>query len=299
MAKVQGITTQTPLHIQLPTGDRPVATMNYSPEGRQTIAGATVENKTIDPASVQAMWNVNDDSPEVAATKALVAKWSLRVEAGLDGQTGNTEQVAIHGRAEAKRIAPSDRFALYVQGNHSKSNESREIIGGTNIEVDFNDHFFTYGKLEVENDKTEKVDLRTTISGGLGYFFLKEADQEFKARLGAGFLHESFNDDQNRDADPTNDIDPSSSSALAEAGWDYMKKFSPHLQFNDHFTIYMPFDDTSDWRAVLENAFEFPLSGTDHWKLRTGMRNQYDSLPLDGIDRLDTSYFMNMVYDFK
>ena len=55
----------------------------------------------------------------------------------------------------------------------------------------------------------------------------------------------------------------------------------------------------SDHRLAVENAGEIPLTDEEDWKLRLGVRNQYDSMPVGGAERLDTYYFANIVWDMK
>ncbi len=35
------------------------------------------------------------------------------------------------------------------------------------------------------------------------------------------------------------------------------------------------------------------------WKVRLSVRNQYDNVPRPGIEKLDTSYLLNLVYDWE
>lgn len=290
VGKVQGITTEESMYVELTTGDRPVARMRYEPDIGQAVQGEMIMPRRVDLSLVKAVWGLGEDSPELVAAKAAMAQWSIRLEMGVDGATGNTERVSARGRAEVKRVAPKDRLTIYSEGRGSRENgvdTVREVFGGLNLEVDLNERLFTFGRLELENDKFESLDLRATVSGGLGYFVIKEMEHEYKVRAGGGFVHESFTsgDEEN--------------SALAELGWDYLKRLTEWLRFTDNLTVYVPVDDVDDWRGVLENALEVPLNSEETWMLRIGMRNQYDALPQEDIERLDTTYFLNLVWDWR
>ena len=45
-------------------------------------------------------------------------------------------------------------------------------------------------------------------------------------------------------------------------------------------------------------AMVFPLK-QESWKLKLGVRNEYNSTPLPGVDPLDNTYYVNLVYEMK
>ena len=289
-SKVRGISTDQPVTVELKSGDRAVGRLRYTTDGSQTVASDTLGSVDVQVGQVSSVWTAGDESPAVVALKARLAKvqdpWSLRLHFGIDGQTGNTDRVATNGRMEIKRVTETDRLLIYAQGRSSRENGQdtvKEVLGGLNLEVDIDERWYSYGRTEIEFDKFEDLDLRTSVSGGLGYFVTREADEEFKVRAGFGFVHESF------------DSGASDDQAVADLGWDYRKDVAPWLLFTHSVTLYPTFEDIKDIRAVMENAAEIPLSTDDNWKLRIGVRNNYDAMPERGIDRLDTYYFFNVV----
>lgn len=293
-ARVKGINTDQPRSVQLPTGERAVGLLQYSPQSGQTVAGQAVGTVPLKLDEVPAIWAADQDSPEVVGLKDELDKakgrWSARLELGLNGQSGNTEHVAVNGRVEARRTTEVDRLLIYAQGRYSKENGNdtvKEVIGGVNLEVDLNDRLFAFGKLALEFDEVEDLDLRATVTGGLGYFVIREPGHEWKVRAGLGFQHESFMNGDSKD------------QAIGELGWDYRKEIVPWLLFTHSITYYPTFDDVGEYRLVMENAGEIPIGNKEDWKVRLGVRNDYDSMPEPGIDRLDTYYFLNLAWDWR
>ena len=48
----------------------------------------------------------------------------------------------------------------------------------------------------------------------------------------------------------------------------------------------------------MENALELPLSKKVDWKIKAGVKNDYNSMPGPEADRrLDTFYFVNLVWE--
>jgi hypothetical protein len=75
----------------------------------------------------------------------------------------------------------------------------------------------------------------------------------------------------------------------------YRKDFTPHLAFEHSTTYYPSFEGFGDYRLLISNAAEVPLNGSKTWKLKFGIRNDYDSMPNPGVEKLDTTYFTNLV----
>ena len=292
VAEVQGISTETPLTVQMKTGERAIGALEYTSQTGQRILAEVPGTMALKLGDVNAMWLPGQVSPEVAEFQARLAKaespWSLRLEGGLDGQTGNTERVALNGRVEVRRTTERERLLLYSQVRFAHENGEdtvREVLGGVNLEADINRKWFGFAKLELEYDKFENLDMRTTAAAGIGYFAIREKDQELKFRGGVGYQHESFRDGT------------SDEGAIIELGMDYRKELAPWLLFN-HATTYYPTFDIGDYRIVVENAGEIPLGTGTKWKLKLGVRNHYNSEPQTGVDRLDTYYFANVAAEF-
>ena len=286
---IKGIVTDQPRSVQLPSGDRAVGKLGYTAAEGQTVMSEPVGAVSIDLTQVDAIWAVGAMHPEVLAA---MPKWFGSLEFGLDGQTGNSERLAINGRAEIHRDTPDDRMMIYAQGHSSRENGEdtvKEILGGITLEVDIDEDWFIFARSELEHDKLEALDLRASVTGGIGYFVIQEADQELKLRAGLGFMHESFDTSENK----TNDF------AIGELGLDYLLRVAPWLLFTHHTTYYPTFDDVSEFRIVMENAVAIPLTPSEDWRLRIGLRNNYDAMPEPGIKRLDTYYFMNIVWGWQ
>ena len=268
VARVQGISTETPLTVQMKTGERAIGTLEYTPQSGQRILAEVPGTMALKLHDVAAMWPPDQVSPEVAELQTRLAKaespWSLRLEGGVDGQTGNTERVALNGRADVRRTTERERLLLYSQVRFAHENGEdtvREVLGGVNLEADINRKWFGFAKLELEYDKFENLDMRTTASAGVGYFAIREPDQELKFRGGLGYQHESFRDGTSDD------------QAIAELGMDYRKELAPWLLFK-HATTYYPTFETSaitvsSWRMPAKSRWVPVRTGSLSWACET------------------------------
>lgn len=286
-AKVQGVTLDRQVMVQTRDGQRTLATLAYAPATGQTVRSGADGSRRVSVPEMVALWSPGELAPDLEKARP---KWSVRAEVGVGGQTGNKELVAGNLRAAVRRQTPSDRFKIYGLARYSREDgteTAREFIGGSELEVDLSPRVFTYGRVEFEHDRFEDLDLRAIAAGGLGYFLLREPRHELKVRGGLGYKHEALRRDGTRD------------SAIGEAGYRYLVEVREWLNFTSGVQVAFVLDDPADLLLTAENAVEVPLSKDKAWKLRAGVRNQFDNRPEPGIDELDTYYFLNLVADWK
>ncbi|NLF29602.1 MAG: DUF481 domain-containing protein, partial [Planctomycetes bacterium] len=238
---------------------------------------------------IKALWTPGTDSPLVAALRKQIeaehGDWTAEFETGISGQTGNSEEVNVNARVGLFYKTPRERFKLYARQRYAQDDGERsvnEALGGAGLEVDITGRWFAFGGVELEFDEFEDLDLRTTVTGGLGYFILRREGHQLKTRAGVGYEHESFDDGTSMD------------DAVAEVGVEYFKQINDRLRFVHGTTWFPTFAAVDDYRLVMENALEIDLNHTRTVKLRAGARNEYDSLPQPGVERLDTFYFLNL-----
>ena len=328
-AKLRGVGSSRKFNVVLKDGSRAIGTPRFDPAtGEQRVAGTAFGDVVLAADQIVGLWPEGESEPaevglDPEQTEKVVElrekqdkeveelesrhrqqivevkhppppppdeKWTARIEIGLNGKTGNTERTAFNGRAEALRETDLERLLMYIQGQYAKENgteTTNEIFGGARWERDLTDRWFVFLRTELERDEFEMLDLRATVTGGTGYFFIREATHELKGRLGAGVQHESY-----QDGTRTNDI-------IAEAGYDYRLDVLDWFRFTHSLTYYPVLEDPArDYRLLAETAGEIPL-GEGIWKVRAGMRNEYDSMPRPDVERLDTTYFLNLVAEWK
>jgi putative salt-induced outer membrane protein YdiY len=294
-AKVKGITSAGKVNVQLESGDRVVGQLTYdATAGTQTVTGDVVgNNKPVKLAQVQRAWRSGTEDPAVIAQRAEAAKfnpaWKIRIEAGLNGQSGNTEKVNFNGAFEARRDTPIDRLLLHGLAHYSRENgvkSKQEFIGGARYEYDVKDLMFTYGAIQLENDEFENLDFRSTLTGGVGLFLIKKEGTELKVRAGLGYEHETFTTGVTTD------------EGVSEFGLNLNHDFSKWLRYKHETVVHPSFERIESVRATMVNAVEVPIGTDEMWKIKTGFRNQYDAAAQMGVEKLDTYYFLNLVVDF-
>lgn len=334
--QVTGLSTDGAVAVNLASGDRVVGVLS-SVDGQQFVLGTALGDVAVPLAEVTGIWPDGQapavDEASVAAMKAeyeqqieeiknqplqLKHVWSGRAELGVTGQSGNKERVDVRGGIDMTRASDRDRLNLYLRGQYAEANSERsanEVMGGARLEVDFTERTYVFGNIDLEFDEFEDLDLRATLTGGLGHFFIKRETLELKGWIGAGYEHETFEKRPAPLPEPSNfeealrqalirsREDPndatSEDEAVVELGYSYRQDFWKNYRFKHGLTYYPAISDPgSEYRLAADTSLEFPLGKDPDWTLRTGVRHEYDSNPREEIDRLDTTYYLNLGYNW-
>ncbi len=326
-AQVVGIGTSTNMIVALETGDEIVGQLQFSKDEGQRLISPTFGTVSIETARIRGIWPEGRTEPKVAETKEQMGEeleatekkykeqisslkkehgavtkkleaqidqraepWSATAEFGLNGQTGNSQRLGFRGRGEVRRETDFDRLSVYMQGEFARQDGVRsenEIMGGSKLEVDVTDRWYALGKIDLEFDEFENLDLRTRINAGMGYFVIDKEKEHLKVFGSPGYQHESFMDGRTVD------------QAIMELGWDYLKQFTPWLLFTQNTTFVPSLSDVNDFRVVADTAGEIPITGDKRWKFKIGMQNEYDNQPAPGVEDTDTTYYANLTVSFQ
>ncbi len=294
-SKIVAIDTDRPLMVEFSSGDRLVGTIEAVSELDESVMHTDLGDVAIAPGKITAMWAVGRESPEMVALRqeveqakeAMKPDWSATLEAGGNFTEGNTDTLEGRGRFDLRRRTEEDLLHFFLAAQYSEQNDERitnEYRGGILYEKSFNERWYWYTRVEMEFDEFENLDLRSTATAGAGYYWLKKPGHELKNRMGFGYRHESYDNDLTRD------------EAVIDLGLNYRVDIAPWLQFT-HATNYNPdFEDFDNYRLDLDTALIVPLK-SDILKLKLGVRNEYNSRPQGGLERLDNTYYANIVLE--
>lgn len=297
--KIVRIEIDEPVHVEVDTGDRLVGPVHWSRDIDKPVVRTQLGDIPVELPRIRAIWPPGGKSPEVRALEAQVAErerqlraqladWSVKLEIGLNAQEGNTKVFEARGRIELTRKTADDLLKFYVRGDFGKENRRRntsEVIAGASYEYQFTRHWFVYGSSEAEYDEFESLNLRFTLALGGGRYWIRRDDQMLKTFVGLGYQHESFFNMITTDA------------ATAELGLEYTVELASWLRF-EHQTLYRPtFESLDDYRIVSDSALVVPLANSEVWKLRLGAQYQYDPIPQAGREKLDQTYYADLLLE--
>ncbi len=297
-AQIATIEVDHEVIVDMSTGDRLIGKIQWESAIDRPVVQTEMGGVPITVDGVKGIRPEGEPDPEIAAMQDQLAKqrqelepkWAFSFEAGMIYKEGNTETVDARGKAEAIRKTPKDTLRFYLTGEYGENDEVRntaQIIAGASYEYLFTERVFGYARNEYEYDEFENLDLRVTFAIGAGYYFIKEPHHELKARAGVGYQHETFRNGMTTD------------SGIMDIGADYRLEITPWLRFTHSFTYVPTFESVRDYRLVFDTAFVIPIGESDKWKLKLGATHEYDSLPQPGRERLDQTYYANILLELK
>ncbi len=304
---VVGLATGQSVVAQLPDGSRLVGQLRHNPEtGRQSVRTELVGDVPVLASNLASVWQPGQPSPEERAVQVAHDKevaelkarhrepsdlWSGAIAAGFSGSDGNTNKHSMHGKLETKRETDFDRLTLGLRGrsatDQGKQTEA-EVIGTAGLERDFSGPYFAFGETGFERDRFEGIDLRATLTGGVGRFLIREKDHEWKVRSGVGYRFEAPRNGEN------------DGEFIVALGHDYWIRLLNRTRIG-HKLTYLPTIAApgTDYRIESEFGIRHPLAGPGGVDIGFGLLHQYDALPPEGVKKLDTQYNFSIGYTFE
>jgi len=285
LSKVTRFETGEEVAVRLRGGTLLFGALVYRSGGQATVATESGEI-TVSAADVTGV-GPREAPPGEAPAEAPA--WHGAFALGISGQSGNTETFAGNGRLSFYREHEKLRLEGYASGRYAEQDgersENQQRAGGR-TEYSYRPDRFWYAAVDLERDEFKDLDFRTTGSAGLGRTWWREGENWWKTAFGVGVTHESYR---------------SGGSELfpqAELTSDYSRRINETLTFTNRTKLALNLDETDDWRAENDAALAVDLAEDGVWQLRMGLRHEYDSLPAEGVDRLDTYYYLNTVRNF-
>ncbi|MCX7064310.1 MAG: DUF481 domain-containing protein [Proteobacteria bacterium] len=267
---------------------------------KTTLTGITVidENKTIRVAgdsltstanldNLQAAWLPNAEPPLESLFDPR--HWIYLVGADIAGKSGNSDEMTTNLLLDMRLVSKLDElrfYGSYQTAQQDGTDTSDETIAGASYTAFMYDPWGWYVRSELEKDKFEDIDLRTTLAAGLTWRPINTTERTLRFWLGLGYRNESFD----------NNID-SNSSVTTDSGVSHHWLLKPWLTLDNSVSYAPAIDDFGSYLLTHDSAFEMPV-GASRWSLRLGLHNDYNSEPAPGRDELDTTYYSRLLLRF-
>ncbi len=116
---------------------------------------------------------------------------------------------------------------------------------------------------------------------------IKKDHQSLVARSGIGYRYTAFDNNAQDE-----------SSATLDFGLAHTYRFAERFKMKNEFTFVPSIDDFSNYRAVHDSGLEIPVGSGENWKIRLGIKNEYESVTT-AKEKLDTSYYTKMIYSWE
>jgi len=286
--QVKGFNTEKAVFVRLKSGTTVAGQVSHDGKGQLVIKGADATMTTNTKAIVEG-WSTTDNDPQLVRIEterdALKRKWSYKAAVDIAGKSGNSEEFSSRVLFGATLASADDELKFYASIDKSSKegdNTSDEMVFGSEYKSYFSETIGWYVRGEVERDSFEDLELRTILGGGLNYRIFKQEEHALELRSGVAYRHESFNGGSTE------------SSPTLDFGLEHYWKFISWAEMTNKLT-YQPFiDDFNDYLLTHDSGIDIPLGLADYWNIRFGLRNDFKSLPVEGREELDTSYYSRL-----
>jgi hypothetical protein len=147
-------------------------------------------------------------------------------------------------------------------------------------------HWYASGLSDFYSSDEQQLDLRTSIGGGMGRYFLRSSKQYLAVGGGLAWTNERY-------MDPAV---PNANSAEAYIGAEYMTEKLKIFDLITRFTLLPSLTVEGRYRSNFKFDLDFNLPGD--WYMKTGFYNNFDSRPPEGLQRNDYGWTNSFGYKF-
>lgn len=291
-SKVASFSTDAPVFVRLASGSTMAGPVMSAESGKLKIES---EDGTLETSMdrVVASWGPDAEDPEVVALreskKAMERNWKYRGGIDILGKSGNTEQFDVGFRFDAKLQSPNDELAFYAEYENRESDgnttaDRTEV--GTSYEAFFSEHYGWYVRTTAEKDDIDNIDFRSTTGAGASFRIINKDYQTLVARSGLGYRYTTYSN-----------ATPNESSPTLDFGLKHSYTYKDIFRMENSLTYAPSIDDFATYVVIHDTGLEFPVGSGDSWKLRVGIKNEFDSQPA-AQEKLDTTYYSRMIYSW-
>jgi putative salt-induced outer membrane protein YdiY len=245
--------------------------------------------------SVRQGWVEPDQDPEILAREAAAAelerKWKYQVNANISGKSGNTDEQSIGAGFSATLTGKEDELKFYGSYDRQETDgetSSDERKAGMRYTSYFHDPWGWYARQELESDEFENISLRSVTAGGLSYRFANEDHYKLSANAGLSYRYESYKDNTENQGSVGLDI-----------GLQHFYRFKNKFEISNELSWVPSIEDFASYLLKQDSWVDFPLGDSRLWKIRIGLKNDYNSQPEGGRENTDTTYYSSLVVGWE
>ncbi|MBI1902718.1 MAG: DUF481 domain-containing protein [Planctomycetia bacterium] len=214
--------------------------------------------------------------------------WSGRLELGLNGADGNSQNLNTRSSGKLVRKTPKNELTFNVTHNFARSESTRtadKLLYDTRLEKLFADNpWLAFLHNSVEYDDFQAFDSRVGFDGGVGYQCMKTETTTLRGRVGAGASREYG-------------VLGSRYIPEGNVSCDFEHKLAARHKLLLKSEWIPDLEDFEEFRAKNDLAIETGLDVLGPTSLKMGVVDQYDSTP-HGKRRNDVQYTAQVVWEF-
>jgi putative salt-induced outer membrane protein YdiY len=280
-SEVTSLQTDAPKAIRLTSGTRIDGTVTTSDTGSVAIAGSD-GNITTDIPKIQQVWPVNARDP-------LVGAWSYEATLNIQGTSGNKDSLDTGASFTALLVNPKDAlkfYAAYDRAVTAGQKSADQFKGGIDYSSQITATTQWFARDEGGYDRVMDERFYNIAAAGYGVDFVKTPVDTFLGRAGVAYRYTAY----------SSRLNPTISTMAGDLELVHTYN-GPRFEISNDLTYVPAFKDFANYYVTQDSFFQVPLKDIV-FKFRMGISNNYNSKPSPGFKRLDTLYYLRLVYDF-
>jgi putative salt-induced outer membrane protein len=279
MEAVTQITSDQPLYLTLKDGQNLVGTVGAA-DGKLSVSTSDAGTVRISKDSIQIVRSkAEQDAYQTHLDRlrnpSLGDLWSGNLDTGLSLSRGNSDTSTFNFGFNAARTTTRDKISVYMTALYSKNSTAGTSLvtanakrGGARYDVNLSSKVFAFGTGDLENDEFQKLDLRLTLGGGMGWHALKTERTTFDIFGGGALNRENYSTGLNR------------TSGEVLIGEELTHKLSKRSSFKERAVLLPNMSETGEYRFNFDASVVTLLNSWLGWTLTFGDR--YISNPVFG-----------------
>ena len=290
------------INAEIVSSDDKSVTIKHPSLGQVTIAKDQIEATYADPDAMAAALAQADAADKAAALQAeraadegvlgtgFLKGWNRRLELGLNGAEGNSQNLNFRAGFFADYEDDEDRWLYDMVYRAAKSN-------GTTTEKKFyaqltkdwllpDKDYFYFANGRFDWDDFQDWDTRWSGFGGIGYQFLENEKWNIRGRAGVG---------GNQEMGGTLG-DEFTTEAMLGGEADYTIKDGHAIAFTNY--LFPSLEDAADFRNITTLDYIIAIDQDKGIDLKIGLANEHDSSTPTTAKKNDFTYYVSLVWGF-
>lgn len=277
---VTNLTTDGPITTQLINDSQITGQAITSDNGEIQISGDDVLK-----AVAFDVTNVAAINPPTAEELAPKREYSSNFNVGITAATGNADTQQYHFDGEFNSVGEKDRYTIGVDFNRGEDDGETIVDNWTvysNYDYFLSEKVFWNNAITLQQNDLQELDLRTSISTGIGYQFHNTDDLKLSATIGVGYLSENF------------EVAPSEQTIAGRWSVNYEHSWYEWLDFfHDHEGL-VSVEDVNDFVIRSRTGLRYPIS--ERFTGTAQINFNYDNSPSPGTSKEDLIYILSLGY---
>lgn len=212
--------------------------------------------------------------------------WKSSVALGATYKSGNTDKTLYTLDFKANRYAPKSDWINNLHGEYGTT-EGEQTEGQLREQSDYRYKFGGknwYGGVfsEAYHDALKDINYRIKIGPNVGYYFINKEAVKLDGSFGINYVHET-------------NADGSDDHAEWRIAGNYLQVLSKTASLYANAEYSCSFDDSKDGTGLLVVGAKSKVN--ERLSMFIEAREEYDNLPVDDLERTDTTIIAGLSYD--